>query len=66
MNENLDVEEKQQQQRQRHVSWCDRKTGSETSESTDEVRFLTPFKFPFNRPVTLEFIYLDHFNCKWK
>ena len=42
VNEKLDVEE-QQEQRQRHVSWCDRKTGSETSESTDEVRFLTRF-----------------------
>ena len=32
-NEALNVEEKQQ----RHVSWCDHKTGSDDDDSTDEV-----------------------------
>ena len=34
MNESLDVDEI----RQRHVSWSDRKTGSDDSDATDEVQ----------------------------
>ena len=33
-NENVDVDEL----RQRHVSWSDRKTGSDDSDATDEVQ----------------------------